>query len=275
MLLSIVVDFKAQETSKLSTAPGRAAQALFLEWVAERDLALAKAIHEPNTTRPYTASALRANHRQRGSLRAVEVEKTYRLRFTSLTEELSQALLEIAQGIEGSTIELAGASFAVESVTTDRETRPWAGHSTYDELAQQYLLGGARPATRWALRFASPTTFRHTTEAGRQVTVPLPLPELVFGSLVDRWNAFAPLELPAEVRRYARECMVISRYDLRTQLLRFGEAKAVGYVGECWYTAIVRDPYWLRVISLLAAYAFYAGVGQRTTVGMGQTREGG
>jgi len=275
MLLSLVVNLRAVSGASLAVQPGRAAQALFMGWVAAHDPALANALHEPNAMRPYTASALRATHRQRGTLRAVEAEKTYWLRFTSLTEELSQACLEIAQEVDGIAIELGGASFAVESVNTERETRPWAGHSTYDGLAQQYLLGGARPATRWALRFASPTTFRHTTEAGRQVNVPLPLPELVFGSLVDRWNAFAPLELPAEVRRYARECMVISRYDLRTQLLRFGEAKAVGYLGKCWYTAIVRDQYWLRVISLLSAYAFYAGVGQRTTVGMGQVREGG
>ena len=100
--------------------------------------------------------------------------------------------------------------------------------------------------------------------------MPLPLPELVFGSLLQRWNAFAPLTLPEEVRRYAQECLAVSRYRLQTRMLQFGAAMSVGFVGQCQYTALVWDAYWLRAIALLAAYAFYSGVGIRTTVGMGR-----
>jgi hypothetical protein len=37
--------------------------------------------------------------------------------------------------------------------------------------------------------------------------------------------------------------------------------------------ALVHDPYWLRLLNLLAAFAFYAGTGHKTTRGLGQTRQ--
>ena len=92
------------------------------------------------------------------------------------------------------------------------------------------------------------------------------------GSLLARWNVFAPLTLPDDVRRYAQECLAVSRYRLQSHAVQFGQAISVGFTGQCQYTALVWDPYWLRVVSLLAAYAFYSGVGLRTTVGMGQVR---
>jgi CRISPR-associated endoribonuclease Cas6 len=113
---------------------------------------------------------------------------------------------------------------------------------------------------------------RGAGDDGRQLTIPLPLPELVLGSLLARWNVFAPLTLPDDVRRYAQECLAVSRYRLQSHAVQFGQAISVGFTGQCQYTALVWDPYWLRVVSLLAAYAFYSGVGLRTTVGMGQVR---
>jgi CRISPR-associated endoribonuclease Cas6 len=46
----------------------------------------------------------------------------------------------------------------------------------------------------------------------------------------------------------------------------------IGFVGKCQYTALNRDRYWLGVIQLLTDFAFYAGIGYQTAVGMGQAR---
>lgn len=289
MLLSLVVQLTADTDAALAAEPGRAAQGLLLRWVQEHDPALAAALHESSGTRPYTASALSSGEHP-GRLSAVHAGQRCWLRFTTLTEPLSRLALEVAAGLPGSSLELGGAAFTVQSVASEASAHPWAGRSSCSELAQAHFLSVANPPQRVTLEFASPTAFHHTLspsplsrspsvqrsgegsggEEVRQVTVPLPLPELVFGSLLTRWNAFAPLTLPEEVRRYAQECLAVSRYRLQTRMLQFGMAKSVGFVGECQYTALVWDPYWLRAISLLAAYAFYSGVGIRTTVGMGQ-----
>jgi len=294
MLLSLVLQLTATADATLGVEPGRAAQGLFLHWIEQRDPALSLALHDSSEVRPYTASGLLPAGRY-ARTSEVRAGGAYWLRFTTLNEPLSRLLLEIAEGLPGTPLDLGGAVLTVQSVASDSAAHPWAGHNSYNDLAQAHFLSVANPLRRVTLDFASPTAFHHTVpnssatgsglergndqpgtgnrqlETGnRQLTVPLPLPELVFGSLLARWNAFAPLALPEELRRYAQECLAISRYRLQSQVVRFGQAMSVGFTGQCQYTALVWDPYWLRALSLLAAYAFYSGVGLRTTVGMGQ-----
>lgn len=104
-------------------------------------------------------------------------------------------------------------------------------------------------------------------------TLPFPLPEQVFGSLLDKWNTFAPVALPDETRRFADECLALCRYRLNTQPVAFKKGGLeMGFVGQVRYAALNRDRYWLSVLQTLADFAFYAGVGYQTTTSMGQVR---
>jgi CRISPR-associated endoribonuclease Cas6 len=168
----------------------------------------------------------------------------------------------------------------VTGATLDPARHPWAGQSSYQDLAAPFLLGGQEKVSRKVrLEFVSPITFR---SGGRYV--PLPLPELVFGSLLDRWQTFAPIALHPEVRRFAEEAVVLSQYKLRTRGLPYkhgekasGEQRGqggwqIGFTGQVIFTALNPDRYWLNVLHLLAAYAFYSGVGYQTGTGLGQAR---
>jgi hypothetical protein len=46
----------------------------------------------------------------------------------------------------------------------------------------------------------------------------------------------------------------------------------IGFTGVVWFAALNRDRYWLSVLHLLAAFAFYSGVGYQTGTGLGQAR---
>ena len=122
--------------------------------------------------------------------------------------------------------------------------------------------------TRWALEFASPVTFRQ-----RGLNQPLPLPELVFGSLLDKWNALAPLPLPDEIRGFVAEHVAISGLDLRSVMVPIkGGALQIGAVGRCAYTIARGDHAWAGALDLLARFAFYSGVGAGAARGFGQAR---
>ena len=62
----------------------------------------------------------------------------------------------------------------------------------------------------------------------------MPLPRLVFGSLLDRWNAFAPLRIDPEILVVEQAC-TIARYDLRTEMVPLGGGLQIGFVGRCTY----------------------------------------
>lgn len=45
----------------------------------------------------------------------------------------------------------------------------------------------------------------------------------------------------------------------------------MGCIGTCRYVALNHDRFWGGILRTLAQFAFYAGVGTRTTMGFGQT----
>jgi CRISPR-associated endoribonuclease Cas6 len=189
------------------------------------------------------------------------------LRFTGLTEEVSVHLQALAESPPGA-VELDNVRLRLVGATLDPKEHPWAGSTTYEALSAPYLLARTPPASRAEIEFVALTAFR---SAGR--TVPLPLPELVYGGLATRWNHFAPVSISDEVRRYAEECLAISRYRLKTVTIKAKERSVqIGFVGHCRYTALNRDRYWLGLIQMLTDYAFYAGVGYQTAAGLGQAR---
>ena len=131
-------------------------------------------------------------------------------------------------------------------------------------------MGGEQPAGRKIqFQLASPLVFHSQGKSQ-----PLPLPDLVFGSLLERWNAFAPVSFPAETRRYAAEMLAISRFDLSSRAipLKSGGLR-MGAVGQVEFTALNADRYWLGILHTLAAFAQFAGLGAGTAQGLGQARE--
>ncbi|MBE7557391.1 MAG: CRISPR system precrRNA processing endoribonuclease RAMP protein Cas6 [Anaerolineales bacterium] len=291
MLTSLILQLQAPSAAVLPASLGRAGLALFLRLIGERDPALAQELHDLDGPKPFTASNLVLGKRAQGSLR-IESGQTGWLRFSGLSRAVSEGLQALAvQPPE--MVELDGYRLRVTEATLDPARHPWAGQVSYQDLAAPYLLGGrAQLSSKIGLAFVSPTTFR---SGGR--FVPLPAPELVFGSLLDRWQAFAPVALHPETRRFAAEAVAVSRFELRTRGVPYVKASEagrngpppaggkvepapgkagsvlIGFTGQVVYTVLNRDRYWLNVLHLLAAFAFYSGVGYQTGVGLGQVRK--
>ena len=121
---------------------------------------------------------------------------------------------------------------------------------------------------RVKLHLGSPTAFK---SAGHHF--PLPLPELVFGSLADRWNAFSPVVLSPEMRTFGHETIGISDFNLRSQRTSTkDEGMVIGGVGRVTYRLFTADRNWLAQVHMLANFAVYSGVGVKTAFGMGQVR---
>jgi CRISPR-associated endoribonuclease Cas6 len=252
-------------TCEVPSSLARATHAAILRLIGSSNPALAAQIHDDEGTKPLTVSNIQGlGH---GRFSHVDAQRDYVLRTTVLTSELEalaqQWLLQLPE-----TFEIDGLHWRVIGCTNSQTQHPWAGTSSYEQLATALLERPAQLPNRWDLAFTSPVTFRR-----RGVNMPLPLPELVFGSLLEKWNAFAPIALPEEVRRYAEECLAISRYELGTAASpTSGGALQIGALGRCRYLATNHDRYWLAAIETLARFAFYSGIGAATTRGFGQAR---
>jgi CRISPR-associated endoribonuclease Cas6 len=119
------------------------------------------------------------------------------------------------------------------------------------------------------LTFLSPTAFR---SQGR--TLLMPLPRLVFTSLLEWWNRYAPFPLSPAILEDVEADVDIARYTLHTQMLDFDRYRQVGFVGDCEFLARRGTPaVILQHLHLLTAFALFSGVGYKTTMGMGQVRQ--
>ena len=244
----------------------RAAHAAVLRLVAAADPELAARLHNDEGLKPLTVSNV-LGMAERGPTTRVSPEREYGLRVTLLSPEVEAIAANWSPAAIGA-LDLDGIAWQVKRVTIDTAEHPWAGHASYEGLAAPALLRAEGGPTRWVMEFAAPVTFRQ-----RGMNMPLPTPDLVFGSLLDKWNAFAPLALPEEVRRFAAECLAVSRFELRSaaEPAKNG-ALQIGAVGRCTYAAVNRDRYWLACIETLARFAFYSGVGAGTARGLGRAR---
>lgn len=145
----------------------------------------------------------------------------------------------------------------------------WSFGDDYSALAARTLTSLADPAPHLALEFLSPTTFR---SQGKHL--PIPLPELVFGSLLEKWNRFSPIAFDEGLRDYAAQSLAVERYELSTRAVKVkGGGLRVGALGQIQYGALPYDRYWMALLHVLAGFAFYAGVGHGASQGFGQVRQ--
>jgi len=265
MPTAIVYTVSPTHAASVPANLGRATHAAVLRLIRDADPALAARLHDEEGVKPLTVSNL--SGLGPGRLTRVEPGRPHTLRVTLLTPELEAIAASWTPEALGE-LDLDGHPWRVVGRATRPDEDPWAGATSYEELARPLIERPAELPARWELNFAAPVTFRR-----RGMNVPLPMPELVFGSLLEKWNGFAPLALPEEVRRYAEECLAVSRFDLRTTASPTnGGALQIGAVGRCIYVAVTRDRYWQACITTLARLARYSGVGAGAARGFGQAR---
>lgn len=187
----------------------------------------------------------------------------------------------------------------------------WSGYATYNSLVENARTLDLERSAAWTvgLEFRSPTAFSDGQKAwGKQMHL-FPDPERVFESLARTWNTWAPSDFTLDVnalKTYAHNWVAISHYALQTHLFHFDYSVQEGFTGKCLYSMKGRESAHsthgstiedistpigqlqqsvsiipttvgaglkpVQALHLLANFAFYAGVGYKTAMGMGQTR---
>jgi len=287
-LYSTVVKLVAIQDGKLPATQGRLAHAAFLDIIRAVEPDLAERLHAGRGRKPFTVSPLRDLPRpQQGQIHVGRGRAAW-LRFTLLGGDLFTAFTRhflaptptLPQsgggGREGVSIRVGDAAFAVSEVLTTPGAHPWAGYATPGDLAGRWESTPAKALPRQiTLEFASPTVFsRRSVDGMGKFMEPFPAPDMLFGSVVAVWNHHVPDGLDkAAVRRYAEETVVVGLYHMRSRMFRYWGRPQIGATGTITYVLKdSKDQAMIRALNTLADFAFYSGVGYKTTMGMGQVK---
>ncbi len=270
---SLVVVLTPTRSATVGATAGHQAHAAFLRTIEEADPALSAALHEASVrVRPFTVSPLLGVGRARGNEVALAPGADCFLRFTVLHASIYERFMaRFLHPERRPLMRLGQAELLVKEIRATPGSHPWAGYASWEGLAR-----AARPEPEVTLEFASPTAFSFGQKEWGKKTVVLPEPGLVFGSLARTWNAFAPAPLQVEWKAlgaYLEGHGIVKRIvGLETQMLRFQRSPQVGFRGQVTYGFPGQNEVARLQLNLLAAFAFYGGVGMKTTMGMGQCR---
>ncbi|MEH2455873.1 CRISPR-associated endoribonuclease Cas6 [Nostoc sp.] len=222
-----------------------------MDWLSLGDTQIADAIHRSQDT-PFSLSELMGYRRQRGT----QPGDDFTFRISLLDGDLIAPLLNGIEQWGNKPLCLGECPFVIRSIYTLPGTHALADLSDYAILANMDKI-----SDDITLKFLSPTSFKQK----REIQL-FPLPELVFGSLLRRWNIFAPEELKFPFVEWKG---LVCAYELKTYSLKLESSSEIGAKG--WVRYRFEEAEQAKIATTLANFAHFAGVGRKTAMGMGQT----
>jgi CRISPR-associated endoribonuclease Cas6 len=240
--------------------------ALVLNLVRQFNSGLSTRLHNEPGYRPFTVSPLRGLAVS-GDHMLLRHDRPCYLRITLFDDgSLWQQLCTHFQESGPIYVQLGNSVLRLTRLLSSPENDPtgWVCSTDWQTLlthpAKQTII----------MHFVSPTAFSW----GNRHFVLFPEPFLLWESLLHTWNRYAPESYRVK-RQGLRECLLnnvrVTKCSLRTRTLYFPNYTQKGFVGSCSYSFKAPDDD-AALLTTLAAFAFYAGVGYKTTMGMGQVR---
>ncbi|MEL7070574.1 MAG: CRISPR system precrRNA processing endoribonuclease RAMP protein Cas6 [Cyanobacteria bacterium J06581_3] len=250
-LHAITLKLVATESGQLPKNLNRAAHAQVLTWISAANRELGDLLHNMQGA-PISVSDLLGNHRPQ----RVKAGDEFLLRIGILQGTLLQPLLQGIEKCERDKVEIAQLSFAITGIFAMPGSHPWVGSSQYSML---FTTAGSQ--SEIILDFRSPTSFKQD-----QIVQPFPLPASVFGSLLRRWNTFAPeaFELP-KIEWQG----LVAAFEIKSKIIQMKGGAQKGAVG--WVRYQFPNEEQSKIANTLAHFAYFSGVGRKTAQGMGQT----
>lgn len=262
MLALFEIELEALNDGEIPQTHGHMVHGHFFRTLKQTAPDLCNRIHGMNGTLPFTLSTLYKCGAHPG-IHTPEAEKGKRVCYRAglLNDELVTAVsLAINKAMITGPVVIADIPFGIKAI------RLLKGEEIHE--LKRYAAVAADRLRTFEINFRTLSCFR---SEGRSLL--FPETRLVISSLYRSWTAAGGHEIPDETLRRIARNVFPARYSLRTGMLDMGKYLLSGFVGYCSYEVdecLDRDER-SALLSLLGMIP-YAGIGYKTTMGMGQAR---
>jgi CRISPR-associated endoribonuclease Cas6 len=263
---SVTLVLYPENDAAISKTMNPQTHALVLNLVRQFNSSLSARLHNEPGYRPFTVSQL-SGLVVCGEHMLLQHDRPCYLRITlfddgSLWQQLCTHFLESGPIY----VQLGNSVLRLTRIlsTPDNDPTGWVCSTDWQTL---FTLSAKQSLT---IHFVSPTAFSW----GDRRFVLFPEPFLVWESLLHIWNRYAPESYRVErqgLREFLLNNVRVTKCSLHTKTLYFPNYTQKGFVGSCSYSFKAPDDD-AALLTTLAAFAYYAGVGYKTTMGMGQVR---
>lgn len=269
---SLILNLLPQSPIPPQFLSGRHLHALFLNLVSSVDRNLGDYLHEAKSDKAFTLSPLQLQHRGDSASANLHWQHHKPIptgtpcwwRISLLDDTLFSQLTHLWLNLNPEQPwHLGPANLQITSILgTPQKGMPgcWANALSYQQLYDQ---ASTRDRTL-NFAFSTPTAFRQS-----KYDCALPTRELVFNSLIKRWNQYSGIEFPKPLVDH----VFPSFFDIHTELVADSRSKFIGCVGALNFRIMGKpEAEAIQQINALADFALYSGVGRKTTMGMGMVR---
>lgn len=280
MPYAIVIHCFPKTDLPLTHAQGKVLHGLFYEILQKASAVKGDAVHSVAGLKPFSTALLLSERQRRAEF--IRAGEEIKIRFTFLDDSLYPLLARYFLSAPDLSFELVRTELTVVRIlATPQSGEEWAGCATFEEIYER----ASEEEKQFSFQFVTPTFFkRGGGPTYPDLIVPLPLPDLVFKSLLRNWNQFSPVPFEEEALLtdvFAHHLEMI-HHRITSQLARLVFQKAdghyqssvfPGFVGSCTFRLVeLHDPGIVKTLNTLADLAFYAGVGAKSTMGFGVAR---
>lgn len=280
-LHAIVLKLTANRAGSLNSTVGQLGHAAFYAAIDAVDPALAKRIHDAGERKSFSLSPLYGYWQSPKDKRIhIGAGQEGWLRLGLLDEELFAAFMQhiLYSGVTGGApgIQLGDIPFTINESLGTPGSHPWVGYTNITDLQ---AISDA--PDRWVLEFVSPTAIRWgnadkagvCTKGPRKVEV-FPQPRMAIASLRTRWNRMTGESWTLDFEEWVERNVVVSKiFEWKTEPFAYRKQVYIGGVGKLEYRLLdtTNRAYAIHLHRLLQL-AFFAGIGYKTTHGLGQVR---
>ncbi len=260
MLAALDIRLYPTEDCQLPHPSAHLIHAALLRLIQKEDHMMSFALHEDAQVKPFSISTLWPRTRAFGDNLVIPKYTECKIRVCSIGKPVFDAFAKpiFERTATHGSIELQGHPFVFLEASMEG---PDGGACCFSDLF-------TCESNRYALKFVSPTTFRR-----KGLNVPLPDPQLVYGSLWQKWQALSDIQVSESTFEEMSSVLAITAMRVNTRLWKFPRFMMNGFVGIAEFELtkpVSKDA--LSLFNALTKLSFYTGIGYRTTMGMGQCR---
>lgn len=239
--------------------PGQKIHSLFLDFINRADPLMAKKLHDEKKEKPFTTSSF-LGHEVEEPIK-IEERSYYFIRFTILEDSVFDALISSLLEKNGlrQELKIGNVPYRIVEIFFDRDHSKWADHASAKELFDR-----SHDSNLIKFRFHTPTLFKSGDKHDKY-----PSTAKIFSGLLRKFNRFSELKIDQRIEELFGEISIIEKKTLLKRV-NFKDFYLEGFIGDVTFELPDRDPELLKTMNVLADFSFFAGVGYKTTMGLGQ-----
>ena len=259
MISSIILTLKSRNTGSLPKFPGRFLHAAVFSLISSIDKAAGDYWHDMSGIKPFT---VRLDYQQRRRNHVIQEGDTLFLRINVWHRDLWYILAEISESMH---VQIGPLQAIIVDIHYETPFGLPLREENILDLVQQRLE--AKPARKIEFEFLTPTLFN-----GTHGDITFPTAELIFASIVDKWNA-GDVEDTLDKTRIKELCdrIILTDWSGYTKRVYFGRDRGyTGFVGDFTFNLSKLSTEENQLITVLSLFGQHCGIGRLSSQGLGQ-----